>query len=109
MPPPRSPLTPAPNSSCCVCALTLQLLSKNLGNFDEYLLDPLLQPRTCEHAAFLLNRRLCSEPKLRVNARVVVVGASDAAVSFIQSLVMVRGSLLRGLDRRAGGLLAPRQ
>ncbi len=73
-----------------MCPWRGQIKANSVTYFDSYLLDPLLHPRKCNHAMFLLNRRLCSEPKLRVNSRIVVVGASDAAISFLQSLVMVR-------------------
>jgi hypothetical protein len=48
-----------------------------------------VNPRMLSHALFFLTKRLCSEPKMRVNARIVVVGASDVSLSFLQSLVMV--------------------
>eukprot|EP00946_MAST-07B_sp_MAST-7B-sp1_P003123 g3123.t1 len=40
-------------------------------------------------ALFFLSRKLLSEPKMVSNARVVIVGASDAGISALQSLVLL--------------------
>ena len=44
---------------------------------------------TADGALFFLTRKLISEPKIVNNSRIVVVGASDAALAFLETLLTV--------------------
>ena len=47
------------------------------------------RPVGADGALFFLTRKLISEPKIVNNSRIVVVGASDAALSFLETLLTV--------------------
>ena len=48
-----------------------------------------LDPRRQLYSLYFLTSKLFSEPKVVVNSRVIVVGASDTGLSFLQSLCLV--------------------
>lgn len=50
--------------------------------------DP-LDEQESPFALYFTTRRLLSEPKILKNARVVVVGASDAGISFVEALISI--------------------
>lgn len=65
-------------------------------------------PRLLSHSLFTTTRRLLSEPKVAVNARIVVVGNSDAALGFLSSLLLTPYLLFTNVTVVAeGGLPSP--
>ena len=70
----------------------------------------LADPRALDHALYVFATRLSAVPRTTLNSRIVVVGASDAALAAVAQLVLNDGSLrLPHITLLApGGLPAPR-
>lgn len=65
-------------------------------------------PRLLDHALYVLSPRLAAAPKTVVNVRIVIVGASDAALAAASTLVLQSSVTLRSLVLVApGGPPAP--
>ena len=60
----------------------------HVGTMDGANRDPLDEEESAFALAFT-TKRLLSEPKILKNARIVVVGASDTSISFIEALLSI--------------------
>jgi len=69
---------------------TLSLAPTSPGaNLSDYGYDEAAARRRQDGALFFLTRKLISEPKIVINARIVVVGVSDTALAFLETLLTV--------------------
>ena len=90
-----------------VSELLLGLPRGSFGARDESNTD-LTDARQLSHALYVTTRKLLGEPKITVNTRVVVVGASQAALSFLNSLLRVPYLRFARLSLVSpGGMAAP--
>lgn len=85
----------------------LQTLPRGTVGAREESNTDLSDPRQLSHALFVTTRKLLGEPKITVNTRVVVVGASQAALSFLDSLLRVPYLRFAHLSLVSPGGMAP--
>mmetsp|Transcript_23333 Transcript_23333/g.59574 ORF Transcript_23333/g.59574 Transcript_23333/m.59574 type:complete len:1536 (-) Transcript_23333:72-4679(-) len=69
----------------------------------EQIRDDLLRDSTQTKALSIVAKKLLSETKIPVNARIVVVGASDCGLSFLESLLSIPHLLFNSLTLLAPG------
>lgn len=61
-----------------------------LNHLEEFCDSKIFNTDTTTFALYLSSPRLCTFPKLEINTRIVVVGSSDVAIAFLESLIFTR-------------------
>ena len=71
------------------------------------LTSDLEDPRLLDHAMYVLSPRLAAAPRTAINVRIVIVGASDAALAAASSLVLQVCCFPRCLDQKSFAMAQP--